>query len=169
MSGTLTQRTLIMGNSGAGKSTLAARFAADRGCPHVKLDDIYWIDQLELRKRDAVATKAMLAGTVTQNNWVIEGVFGWLIDLAVPRATQLIWVDLPWDDCRAGIMARGPCGVSDDEFAGLIVWAQAYWTRQSSSSHVAHQRIFDAFEGEKLRLETREAIATLKLSFTLAV
>jgi adenylate kinase family enzyme len=156
-----TQRTLIIGNSGSGKSTLADQISSASRCPHVRLDDIYWIDPLLLRKRGAVAAQNLLAVTVAQPSWVVEGVFGWLIDRAVPRATRLIWLDPPWEDCRAGLMARGPCGVSDEEFTGLRVWAEAYWTRQSSSSHAAHQRIFDAFAGEKVRIGSRDMVSVL--------
>ena len=31
-----------------------------------------------------------------------EGVYGWLAEVAVPRATALIWLDIPWDVCREG-------------------------------------------------------------------
>jgi len=32
----------------------------------------------------------------TQPLWIIEGVYGWLAEVALPRATALIWLDLPW-------------------------------------------------------------------------
>ena len=145
-------RTLIIGNSGAGKSWLASRLAASAARPHTSLDDIYWIDQLALKKRGAVAAKQLITERAAGETWVIEGVFGWLIEAAAQRATQLIWLDLPWPDCRANLLARGPDGKSDAEFAGLLAWAQGYWTRQTPSSHAGHAAIFAAFPGYKTAL-----------------
>ena len=144
--------TLIIGNSGSGKSTLAALVAERAGCTATSLDDIYWIDQLALQKRGAVAAKQLITERAAGETWVIEGVYGWLIEAAAQRATQLIWLDLPWPDCRANLLARGPDGKSDAEFAGLLAWAQGYWTRQTSSSHAGHAAIFAAFPGHKTAL-----------------
>ena len=153
------QRNLIIGNSGSGKSRLAARMATKTNCAHVTLDDFYWIDQLALKKRGAVAAKQLTVEIASQDRWVIEGVYGWLIDVAAPRATAMLWLDLPWSDCKAGLEARGPCGVSDAEFAGLLDWAERYWSRQTSSSQAAHTRIFAAFPGSKLALTSRAEVA----------
>ena len=151
----LTHRSLIIGNSGSGKSTLAAQITAFAECPNVSLDQIYWVDQLALTKRGAVAAKKMAAEIADQPRWVIEGVYGWLIDAVTPRATALIWLDLPWPDCRAGLVARGPMGVTDAEFDDLLTWAQAYSTRQTPSSHCGHAKIFGDFAGKKVRLTSR--------------
>ena len=154
-------RTLIIGNSGSGKTWLATRMAAAAACPHTPLDNIYWIDQLALQKRGAIAASLLITEAAAGDRWVIEGVYGWLIDAAIPRATQLIWLDLPWSESEAGLLARGPMGVSDTEFDGLIAWARGYWTRQTSSSHAAHAKIFAAFNGAKLRLASRADVAAV--------
>ena len=100
----------------------------------------------------------MAAEIADQPRWVIEGVYGWLIDVVSPRATTLIWLDLPWSDCRAGLIARGPMGVSDTEFDDLLTWAQAYFNRQTPSSHAGHAKIFADFTGEKIVLKRRAEV-----------
>ena len=151
-------RTVIMGNSGSGKSTLAGRLAASAGCESLSLDAVYWIDQACFTKRGPVAAKEMTAGFASRDRWVIEGVYGWLIDVSVPCATRLIWLDLPWADCRSGLMARGP-NVGEPEFQDLLAWAQAYWTRTSPSSYGGHSAVFDTFPGETIKLTSRAAVA----------
>jgi hypothetical protein len=93
----------------------------------------------------------------TQPGWVIEGVYGWLAEVAIPRATAMIWLDVPWNVCREGLLARGVRrGGTEAEFAELMVWAEAYWERQSSSSFQGHLRLFESFAGARLRLRGRE-------------
>jgi adenylate kinase family enzyme len=157
---TISHRTLIIGNAGSGKSTLAEHVAARRVCPHIRLDDVYWIDQALLRKRGAADARQLLQALAVEPNWVIEGVFGWLADVAAPRATTLIWLDLPWIECQAGLLERGPlAGQSEAEFADLLAWSQQYWTRESSSSYVAHRALFDAFGCETVALRSRAEVA----------
>jgi hypothetical protein len=153
-------RTIIIGNSGAGKTTLATRLAQLTGGRHVALDDIYWDGPAGLIKRVEPAAKQMTAAAAEGPNWVIEGVFGWLVDVASPRATALIWLDLPWADCKAGLEARGPGrSPSPEEYAALLGWAEQYWSRQSSSSAAGHAEIFDTFAGHKRALRSRAEVA----------
>ena len=38
---------------------------------------------------------------------MIEGVFGELAQVALSRATVLVWLDLSWGECRRGLLQRG--------------------------------------------------------------
>jgi hypothetical protein len=97
-----------------------------------------------------------------QPRWIIEGVFGWLAEVALPKATALIWLDLPWSVCRAGLLARGlRRGAISDDAEELMKWAEAYWMRQTPSSFAGHSKLFNDFSGTKLRLESREQVAQL--------
>lgn len=155
----LPQRTVIMGNAGSGKSLLATRIAAARGFASLSLDDIYWCDQVALKKRPQALAIEMATIAAGQPVWVIEGVFSWLIDIVAPRATELIWLDLPWEDCKAGLLQRGPSAKANEgEFQDLVGWAGAYWTRQTPSSHAGHGRIFSAFGGDKRVLVSRTEV-----------
>jgi hypothetical protein len=97
-----------------------------------------------------------------QPRWLIEGAFGWLAEVAIPKATALIWLDFPWSLCRAGLLARGlRRGATSQDAGELMQWAEAYWTRQTSTSFAGHSKIFDEFSGTKLRLKSREQAAHL--------
>lgn len=158
----LRMRVLIVGNSGSGKSTLAKVIAERLGCTVTPMDSVYWIDQAALRKRghhDAIATAVDVAENPV---WVVEGVFGWIADVAAARATALVWLDMPWEVCRANLISRGPqAGESAEEFAGLLVWAEAYWTRTTGSSRAGHSRIFDEFTGRKFVLKSGSDVSTI--------
>jgi energy-coupling factor transporter ATP-binding protein EcfA2 len=153
-------RTVIIGNSGAGKTTLARQIAAITGARHVALDDIYWVNQAGLDKRVEPVAKQMTAEIAETPQWVIEGVFGWLAEVALPRATALIWLHLPWVDCKSGLEARGPqYSPSPEEYEALLAWAANYGQRQTPSSEAGHRKIFDAFSGSKVTLTSRAEVA----------
>jgi adenylate kinase family enzyme len=156
------QRILIIGNSGSGKTTLARQLVDATGCLHIDLDSVYWQDQIGLKKRVEPAAKQMVAELATKPQWVIEGVFGWLAEMATPRATALVWLDLSWADCKAGLEARGPrYSPSQAEYEALLAWAERYWTRDTSSSEAGHRKLFNAFSGSKIALLNRADVAAL--------
>jgi adenylate kinase family enzyme len=158
----LTERTVVIGNSGSGKSTLAEAIAELTHIPAIDLDLLHWEDGGYGAKRNEDAARKMVRDISNQPRWIIEGVFGWLAEVALPRATALIWLDLPWSLCRAALLARGPRrGATPDDAAELMTWAEAYWTRQTPSSFAGHSRMFEDFAGTKLRLESREQVAQL--------
>ena len=155
----LGQRTVVIGNGGAGKSTLARQLGALFDIAVTDLDLLNWEDEGRGRKRDEAEARRLTADAASQPRWAIEGVYGWLAKVALPRATALIWLDLPWSECRAGLLARGlRRGASDSDFAELLAWSEAYWTRTTSSSFAGHAQIYESCSAAKWRLTGREAI-----------
>ena len=119
-------RVVIIGASGSGKSTLAQTCSARMGVEVVDLDRIHWLDKVGTQ-RDENDAKAMVAALAANRSWVIEGVFGWLAEVALPRASSLVWLDLPWSVCREGLAARGPWrNASAAEHADFLEWAEVF-------------------------------------------
>jgi adenylate kinase family enzyme len=155
-------RTVIIGNSGSGKSTLAEKLAALANVPAIDLDLLHWEGDGYGVKRDEAVARQMAMESAQEPKWIMEGVYGWLAGVAMPRATALIWLDLPWEACRKGLLARGVRGAGTEaDFANLLAWAQAYYERQTSSSFAGHARLFDEFTGAKLRLHDRGEVDQL--------
>jgi adenylate kinase family enzyme len=152
-------RTLIIGNSGSGKSTLARGIGSLLEMPVYDLDHFRWVDG---QKRDTESAIQMTRGAGSGSRWVIEGVFGWLAEAVIERATVLIWTDLEWDDCKAGLLTRGQRrGFDQAAFIELVAWAEAYWVRDTATSFKGHLRLYDDFSSTKLRLKSRAEIAEL--------
>ena len=153
-------RTLIIGNGGSGKSTLSEQLAALVAGPAIDLDLLHWETGGYGVKRDENAARQLVRTAADEPRWIIEGVFGWLAEIAVPRATALIWLDVPWGICRAGLQARGlRRGSTDQDHTELLKWAEAYWDRKTPSSFTGHLTIFEGFPGVKYRLGSREKIS----------
>jgi adenylate kinase family enzyme len=158
----LGQRILVIGNSGSGKSALSARLAALIHVPVVDLDFLHWEAGGSGRKRDEATARRMVSEVASQIAWIIEGVYGWLAEMALSRATTLIWLDLPWSVCQTGLRARGPSrGATEQDVADLLKWAEQYWQRQTSTSFAGHARMFEDFSGTKFRLQSREDVRHL--------
>lgn len=154
-----TQRTVVIGNSGSGKSTLAAGLAARANLTAIDLDPLHWEGNGYGVKREEAVARVMVRDAAAAPRWVIEGVYGWLAQEAMPRATALIWLDLPWSVCRDSLLARGQRrGGTEADFAALMTWAEAYWQRQTPSSFAGHLRLFESFPGAKRRLRDRSEI-----------
>lgn len=160
-------RTLIVGNAGSGKSWLAGRLSARLDIRATSLDRIHWRDggyDAPRLQRDAIALTREAASV---ERWLIEGVYGWLLSEAVPRATALIWLDLSCSECVANLHSRGPGADSDAKrFAELLTWAAAYDARTSSTSRAGHDALFREFGGTSLRLRSRVEIGAFLSSLT---
>jgi len=97
--------------------------------------------------------------------WVVEGVFGHLIDCLVSCADTLIYIDLPWGECKKNLLDRGSESSeqldhkkAEGNFQALLEWASEYDTRESKSSKNYHQSLFDCFPGETYRVCNRDEI-----------
>jgi adenylate kinase family enzyme len=153
------QRVVIVGNCGSGKSTVAGHLAELAHVPAIDLDLLHWEGNGHGIKRPETVARQLVHDAAAQPGWVIEGVFGWLVEVAIPRATALIWLDIPWSACREGLLARGRRrGGTEADFSALMRWAEAYWERQTPSSFDGHSRLFEGFPSTKRRLRDRQEI-----------
>lgn len=153
-------RTLIIGNAGSGKTWLAGQLEARSGLPVVHLDNLRWTPGQYGKPRDNRLVMDEVAQAAEADAWLMEGVFGWLAKVAIGRATQLIWLDLPEDECLANVRARGiQGGGSEADFEALLIWVGEYRLRDNSSCLAAHLRLYEAFAGAKSRLSGRSEMA----------
>jgi adenylate kinase family enzyme len=89
----LPKRILILGPSGAGKSTLARRIGERLGLPIVHLDAINWNPGWVQTEAERFRQKVKEAAA--GDAWVIDGNYSAHLDLRLPRAQAVIWLDLP--------------------------------------------------------------------------
>ncbi len=90
----MSRRIQVMGQSGSGKSTLGLRLAEVLGVPHVELDALFWLPNWV--ERDGDEFRAMVAAATAGDAWVVSGNYsGRVRDLTWPRASMVVWLDLP--------------------------------------------------------------------------
>jgi adenylate kinase family enzyme len=98
------QRILVIGSPGAGKSTLASGLAERLGLPLIHLDREYfgpgWTTPTKPEWRERVKVLA------ARPAWVMDGNYASTFDIRVPRATAIVWLDLPRWRCLGGVLWR---------------------------------------------------------------
>ncbi len=153
------ERVVIIGNGGAGKSWLAGRIAAQRGTRPIELDAIHWEPGgFNVKREPGAAIEAVRAASL-ENGWVIEGVYGRLAEVALPRATGLIWLDIAEAECAGNLSGRDiKSGESEESRNALLQWVSEYRTRGNANSFLGHERLFSGFDGAKLILHSRDEI-----------
>ncbi len=151
-------RTIIIGNSGSGKSWLAKRLGDSSAQPVTDLDDAHWLPGGYDEKRDRSMAIELAVAAASARSWIIEGVFGWLVEPIVHRATFLIWLDMPWPDCNRNLRSRYQGETDTQSFRELVAWARAYWERQTPSSYAGHKSIYESLGKPKNRLASRNEV-----------
>ena len=152
-------RTLIVGNSGSGKSWLAERIAERVRSLCIDLDSIHWLPGGYNVARERNEAVQLLRDVAKADRWVIEGIYGSLVNEVRTDSTALIWLCLDEAECVENIRQRGiRRGGDATSFAALLDWASTYRSRQGASSYIGHQKLFDEYRADKQVLRSRDAV-----------
>jgi adenylate kinase family enzyme len=148
-------RILIFGNSGSGKTTMARAIAAQGGVPHLDLDSLAWAEPgVRLPAEESAAR--IHAFVAANPAWVMEGCYGDLLEVALPHATEVHFLNPGVEACVAHCRARpwepekyeSP-EAQDANLEFLLGWVREYETRDDEYSLARHRALFDAFPGPK--------------------
>ena len=87
------QKVMILGCCGAGKSTLAQQMATILHLPLLHLDAHFWKSGwVESESED---WKQSVAALLKQETWVMDGNYSGTLDLRLPHADTIVFLDLP--------------------------------------------------------------------------
>jgi adenylate kinase family enzyme len=156
----LAPRILIYGNAGSGKTTLAHKLSKGLTVARLPLDSIAW--GAEAVRRPIEESVAALKAFIDANpGWVIEGCYGDLVEAALPRCTELHFLNPGVEVCIANSIQRpwDPeyCASPEDQqryLAPLHDFIRQYATRQDEYGLTRHRAIFDGFTGFKREYTT---------------
>ena len=154
------KKLLIFGNSGSGKSTLARQLSASEGLAHFDLDTVAWQPSMPPTRRPVADSAADIQRFIRENQrWVIEGCYADLLELLLPDANELVFLNLPVALCIENARNRPwephkyeSKAAQDSNLAMLIDWIAQYEVRDDEFSLTAHQALFDDFGGKKTML-----------------
>lgn len=150
-------KILIFGNSGAGKSTLAAEIRASQQLGHLDLDTLAWLPTNPPQRMALIESKRKMERFMAKNDsWIIEGCYTDLLELAEPQASEIIYLNLPVEECIANAKNRpwephkyDSPEAQDANLSMLIEWISDYPNRADTFSQSAHQRFYEQFSGKK--------------------
>ncbi len=151
------RKLLITGNSGSGKSTLAKRLCSDGSLSHLDLDTLAWQPVSPPQRKPLEESAAEIQAFIAAHPaWVIEGCYTDLLEIAAPHSDELIFMNLPVEDCVANARNRPwephkyeSQAAQDANLEMLIDWIKAYPTRSGVFSLAAHEEFYAAYTGHK--------------------
>ncbi|MCB1701769.1 MAG: AAA family ATPase [Pseudomonadales bacterium] len=151
------RRVLIFGNSGSGKSTLAKRLKQREGLEHLDLDALAWLPTRPPERMPISESEKAIRDFIAANDsWAIEGCYADLLELAVPEANELIFLNLSVERCIDNARSRPwephkyeSREAQDANLDMLINWIAQYPDRTDTFSESAHRSIYDNFRGKK--------------------
>lgn len=160
------QRIVIIGNSGSGKSTLAQALASRHGLAHLDLDTVAWLPAIPPSRRALVESAAAIdAFRAEHTGWVMEGCYADLAELALPHATQLLFLNPGVEACIAQCRLRpwephkySSPAAQDRNLAMLLDWVRGYETREDEFSLRRHRALFEGFNGAKREYTEQAAL-----------
>jgi adenylate kinase family enzyme len=157
------ERVLVIGSPGSGKSTLATAIARRTGLPLIHLDQHYWRPGWVAPDDESWAGQmlALAAG----ERWVMDGNYGGTLNLRLPRADTVVWLDLPtrtclWRIARRALRHRGEVRPSmaegcPEQLRPDFILHVLHFRRQSRRRIVNH---LQGYTGTRLHFRrTREA------------
>ncbi len=154
-------RIVIIGNSGSGKSYLAQKLSNQSNKKLIHFDHLFWEPGGFTQKRPKDVVYSEIKNLSEEDDWIMEGVFGDLAEIALQRANSLIFIDKSWKDCEAGLLQRGFNPSDENTFKELLLWAKNYWTRENKNSFLCHERLFNAFPLNKTKIQSNQEMEKL--------
>ena len=151
------KRIIIFGNSGSGKSTLAKALCKDKNLSHLDLDLIAWQPTSPPQRKPIAESRQEIDAFISVNDgWVIEGCYSDLLELALPAASEIIFLNLPVEACIANARNRpwephkyASREAQDANLDMLIDWISQYPERTDTFSKSSHEALFKRYNGKK--------------------
>lgn len=148
-------RIILLGNAGAGKTTIARHLIGSSDVPRLSLDEIAWNEGTD--RKPLEASLGELQRFIKENDeWIIEGCYGDLVEAALPHCTELRFLNPGVETCVVHCHRRPwePEKFSSDAeqrrmLDQLIQWVREYQTRDDEYGLKRHRQIFDRFRGPK--------------------
>jgi adenylate kinase family enzyme len=151
------KKVVIFGNSGSGKSTLAKKIALKHNLAHLDLDTIAWkLSQTPERMPLAESSILISDFLISNEKWVIEGCYADLLELVTMKADEVFFLNLPILSCITNAKNRPwephkylSKKTQDANLVMLIDWISNYNLRDDAFSKVAHNKLYEEFQGKK--------------------
>jgi adenylate kinase family enzyme len=158
-------KVVIFGNSGSGKSTLATGLALKNQLAHLDLDTIAWkASKTPERQTIVESSQSINDFLIAHDNWVIEGCYADLLEIVTPKADKVIFLNLPASACVENAKNRPwephkykSKEAQDENLDMLIDWISQYTSRNDTFSKVAHEKLFEEFQGKKTMYVSNES------------
>lgn len=97
-------RVLVLGSGASGKTTFSLKLSEKTGLPLYHLDSLYWSPGWKATEEKAWREK--VADLVQKDRWIIDGSYGGTLDLRIPHADTILFLDISNWQCVWNILKR---------------------------------------------------------------
>ena len=151
------RKVLIFGNSGSGKSTLARQLCEKERLEHLDLDSLAWLATKPPSRMPLDDSARQINDFIDRHDsWVVEGCYTDLLEIALPEANELIFMNLPVSACILNAKNRPwephkyeSKEAQDANLEMLTDWIAQYETREDTFSKKSHAVMYESFKGMK--------------------
>lgn len=134
---------------------MARGLAEQLRIPHLDLDQLAWSSPAVRKSLEESAAEIRAFAAATPN-WIAEGCYADLLDLLLPYATEIRFLNPGIETCVMNARARPwepeKYSCKEDQDARLdflIDWIRDYEVRTDEYSLARHRRLYDSFNGPK--------------------
>lgn len=128
------KRVLVIGCPGAGKTYFSKKLGQIINLPVIHMDNLYWREDKTSVSHEELIEK--LLPYLKQDAWIIDGNYHRTLEMRLPYATDVFFLDIPREECIAGILERIekprddiPWVESKEDAMELIAWTEDYGFR----------------------------------------
>lgn len=154
------KRILIFGNSGSGKSTLAKKLSSTHQLSHLDLDTLAWLPTAPPERKSLEESESEILSFINSNqDWVIEGCYSDLLEIALPYSSEIIYLNLPIELCIENARNRpwephkyDSKEAQDANLEMLVDWISQYSSRTDTFSEASHRALYEQYAGSKRML-----------------
>ena len=158
------RKIVIFGNSGSGKSTLARELKEAEKLAHLDLDSIAWMPTSPPLRKPINEAKVEIDAFIHSNTqWIVEGCYSDLLEMTIPEASEIIYLNLPVETCIANAKSRTwephkyeSKEAQDSNLEMLLSWIAQYPDREDTFSKSSHEALYAGFEGKKTMYTSNE-------------
>ena len=128
------KRVLVIGCPGAGKTYFSKKLSEITNLPVIHMDNLYWHNDKTSVSHEELVEK--LLPYLQKDEWIIDGNYHRTLEMRLPYATDVFFLDIPRKECIQGILERVekprddiPWVESKEDAAELIAWTADYGFR----------------------------------------
>jgi adenylate kinase family enzyme len=148
---------LIFGNSASGKLTLAKKLCRTSGLAHLDLDLLAWQPSSPPQRMPVEASAIKIHEFMgSHKDWVIEGCYTDLLEIAAPHSTDMIFMQLPVEACIENAKRRPwkphkyqTAQAQDANLQMLLEWIAEYPSSTDTFSQSSHLALYQQYTGQK--------------------
>ena len=98
------KKIIVIGCPGSGKSTVSRALHNKTGIPLYHLDMMYWNADKTTAEKSVFLER--LSTVLEKDEWIIDGNYGYTMELRMAACDTVIFLDYPLDACLDGIKER---------------------------------------------------------------